>query len=62
MEVTVLRGAATEVRHFADHVVADRGLRHGRLVLVPADTRTETHSHGESGAAPQHPRVHVRRG
>jgi CopG family nickel-responsive transcriptional regulator len=35
MEVTVLRGPGGEVRHFADHVIAERGVRHGRIVTVP---------------------------
>jgi CopG family nickel-responsive transcriptional regulator len=60
MEVTVLRGVVEEVRHFADHVIAERGVRHGRLVLVPVDEKTETHTHGESRAAP-HRHMHVRR-
>jgi CopG family nickel-responsive transcriptional regulator len=60
MEVTVLRGAVDEVRHFADHVIAERGVRHGRLVLVPVEEQTETHAHGEARAAP-HRHVHVRR-
>lgn len=37
MEVTVLKGAVGEVRHFADHVIAERGVRHGQVVLVPTD-------------------------
>jgi CopG family nickel-responsive transcriptional regulator len=61
MEVTVLRGAAHDVRHFADHVIAERGVRYGRLVLVPVDEATEFHSHGPAGAAP-HPHFHTRRG
>jgi CopG family nickel-responsive transcriptional regulator len=60
MEVTVLRGAVDEVRHFADHVIAERGVRHGRLVLVPVDEKTETHAHGEARSAP-HRHLHVRR-
>ena len=60
MEVTVLRGPAGEVRHFADHVIAERGVRHGRLVLVPVEERFETHTHGETRAEP-HPHLHVRR-
>ncbi len=60
MEVNVLRGAVQEVRHFADHVIAERGVRHGRLVLVPVDERTETHSHGATAALP-HGHLHVRR-
>jgi CopG family nickel-responsive transcriptional regulator len=60
MEVTVLRGVVEEVRHFADHVIAERGVRHGRLVLVPVEERTESHSHGASHAAP-HKHLHIRR-
>ena len=60
MEVTVLRGAAGDVRHFADHVIAERGVRHGRLVLVPVEEHFEIHSHGAAGSAP-HKHLHVRR-
>ncbi len=37
LEVTVLRGRAREVQHMADHVIAERGVRHGQLVLVPGE-------------------------
>lgn len=60
MEVTVLRGAVEDVRHFADHLIAERGVRHGRLVLVPVEEQTETHSHGYTPASP-HKHMHVRR-
>jgi CopG family nickel-responsive transcriptional regulator len=59
MEVTVLRGAVGDVRHFADHVIAERGVRHGRLVLVPVEERFEVHTHGGDAAPHQH--LHVRR-
>ncbi len=36
MEVTVLKGPVGEVRHFAEHVIAERGVRHGRLLVMPA--------------------------
>jgi CopG family nickel-responsive transcriptional regulator len=36
MELTALRGSAREVQHFADHVIAERGVRHGRVVMMPA--------------------------
>jgi CopG family nickel-responsive transcriptional regulator len=35
MEVTALKGAAGEVRHFADHIIAERGVRYGRVVMIP---------------------------
>ena len=37
MEVTVLKGKAREVQHFAEHIIAERGVRHGRLVMIPAE-------------------------
>lgn len=35
LEVAVLRGAARDLRHMADHVIAERGVRYGQLVLLP---------------------------
>ena len=37
MEVTVLKGRAREVQHFADHIIAERGVRHGRVVMIPSE-------------------------
>jgi CopG family nickel-responsive transcriptional regulator len=37
MEVTVLKGRAREVQHFADHIIAERGVRHGRIVMIPSE-------------------------
>lgn len=36
MEVSVLKGPGNEVRHFAEHIVAERGVRHGRVFTIPA--------------------------
>ena len=36
MEVTVLKGRGTDVQELADHVIAERGVRHGQLVYLPA--------------------------
>jgi CopG family nickel-responsive transcriptional regulator len=47
MEVTVLKGAARDVQHLADHVIAERGVRHGRVVMIPA----------EAGNTPGHERM-----
>ena len=35
MEVTALKGSSGEVRHFADHIIAERGVRYGRVVVIP---------------------------
>lgn len=60
MEVTVLRGQVGDVRHYADHVIAERGVRHGHLLLVPAEVSTETHSHGGAKLS-RHSHLHVKR-
>jgi CopG family transcriptional regulator, nickel-responsive regulator len=41
MEVTVLKGRAGDVQELADHVIAERGVRHGQVVYLP----TESHVH-----------------
>jgi CopG family nickel-responsive transcriptional regulator len=35
MEVTVLKGRGSDVRALADHVIAERGVRHGQVVYLP---------------------------
>ncbi|MGE0213877.1 MAG: nickel-responsive transcriptional regulator NikR [Parvibaculaceae bacterium] len=49
MEVTVLRGGTREVQHVAEHVIAERGVRHGRLMLIPVEVETRRHAHGDHG-------------
>jgi len=56
MEVAVLKGAMREIRRFAQQVIAERGVRHGRLVSVPAEFQDLRHSHG---AAPAHRHLHT---
>lgn len=45
LEVTILDGNATELQHFADHIFAERGVRYGRLVTIPAEPPAEDHDH-----------------
>jgi CopG family transcriptional regulator, nickel-responsive regulator len=44
LEVTVLKGRGAEVKAFADHVIAERGVRHGHVVMMPIEPHS--HSHG----------------
>ena len=44
LEVTVLKGKGAEVQSFANHVIAERGVRHGHVVYVPAPNGM-AHSH-----------------
>ncbi|MGQ0595527.1 MAG: hypothetical protein ACT4QB_23680 [Gammaproteobacteria bacterium] len=54
MELTILLGKADMVQHFAEHVIAERGVRHGRIVLVPTDILIKPHTHGD-GTTHEHP-------
>jgi CopG family nickel-responsive transcriptional regulator len=47
LEVTVLKGRSTEVQSFANQVIAERGVRHGHVVYMPAPGGT-AHSHGHA--------------
>jgi len=60
IEVTVLKGSTNKVRKFSDQVIAQRGVRHGRLVLVPVDITSEVHAHGHESAH-RHPHAHAHR-
>lgn len=35
MELTALRGPGKDVQHLADHIIAERGVRYGRVVMIP---------------------------
>jgi CopG family nickel-responsive transcriptional regulator len=49
LEVTVLKGRGSEVQGFANHVIAERGVRHGQVVYVPApEGMPHDHPHGHS--------------
>lgn len=37
MEVTALKGSGNEIQHFADHIIAERGVRYGRVVMIPTE-------------------------
>jgi len=58
LEIAVLRGAMGDIRHFAEHVISERGVRHGRLVAVPVEVEAESHAHGGRGRSHLH--THVR--
>jgi len=64
MEVAILRGKTAEVKHYAGHLIAERGVRHGRLVTVPVEMPAESHIHGEhvhgEEAAEGHRHIRVR--
>jgi len=59
MEVDVLGGESRGVRKFGEQVIAERGVRHGRLIMLPAEFKTENHAHSHKEKH-RHRHVHVR--
>jgi CopG family transcriptional regulator, nickel-responsive regulator len=60
MEITILRGKADQVQHFGEHVIAERGVRHGRIVLVPTEGLIKPHTHAD-GTVHEHPHPPARK-
>jgi CopG family transcriptional regulator, nickel-responsive regulator len=61
LEVTVLKGRGGDVREFADHIIAERGVRHGHVVYVP--TNGKAHGHGpQAGRGHGHRHARARQG
>jgi CopG family nickel-responsive transcriptional regulator len=53
MEVTALKGSSGEVKHFANHIIAERGVRYGRVVMIPtaadkSGQKKQPRKHGHS--------------
>jgi CopG family transcriptional regulator, nickel-responsive regulator len=46
LEVSVLRGSSKAVQAFADDTISQRGVRHGKLHIIPAERIVGQHSHG----------------
>jgi CopG family nickel-responsive transcriptional regulator len=51
LEVTVLKGKTGDVQRFGEHVIAERGVRHGKIVRMPVEAATLAHgdSHSHDG-------------
>ena len=56
LEVAVIEGRAADVRRLAESTIAETGVRHGNLHLVPTELAQETHRHGGHAT----PHAHVR--
>jgi CopG family nickel-responsive transcriptional regulator len=61
LEVALMRGATADVRHVGEHIAAERGVRHGRLVVVPVEVERTSHPHGH-GRPHAHDHFKVRQG
>ena len=51
-EVNFVRGATTEVRRLADRLIAEKGVRHGSVSLVPVEFEAGQRGHGHVHVKP----------
>ncbi|TGD62126.1 nickel-responsive transcriptional regulator NikR [Tabrizicola sp. WMC-M-20] len=59
VEVTVMRGKVGKVSDYANSLFLERGVRHGRLAMIPVEREVEFHLHG-SGKAHSHSHFRVK--
>lgn len=52
LETTVLRGPMDQVMQFAQSLIAERGVRHGKILVVPMAEHGHTHPHAPEAAHP----------
>lgn len=57
LEVAMLKGATPQVQKVADRVIAERGVRYGRVVMVPVAIEPHGHAHAH-GHGHNHPDDH----
>ncbi len=54
LETVVLNGPTAQVEAFANAIISESGVRHGKLNLIPVEHQHQSHSHG----ADSHGHVH----
>jgi CopG family nickel-responsive transcriptional regulator len=55
LEVSLLKGQKADVEHFAGHVIGERGVRYGQLVVLPADLEQGEAPHLDRHTTGRHP-------
>ena len=58
LEVVILKGRAPEISRFAEKTLAETGVRHGNLHLVPAEIVSSKHRHSRDDD--EHRHAHIR--
>lgn len=53
LETVILKGITSEVRQFSDTLIAERGVRHGKLNIIALEAEHH-HAHDEQGEAHVH--------
>ena len=59
MQADILGGDSGHVRNLGEQIIAERGVRHGRIIMLPAEFKIESHAHSHKGKH-KHRHMHVR--
>lgn len=59
VEISVMRGKVGEISDYANGLFLERGVRHGRLAMIPVEREVEFHLHG-TGAPHSHSHFRVK--
>jgi CopG family nickel-responsive transcriptional regulator len=61
LETVILRGPSNRVQAFADAVIAQPGVHHGNLAVLPVNVSEQAHAHGaeSAGAGKGHRHLHL---
>lgn len=54
LEVIIMKGNSTEIRHLADHMLSLRGVKHGKLVMTSTGEEGGEAGHNHSDGAHHH--------
>lgn len=54
LHTMAMRGTTREIEGFANALITQRGIRHGRLALIPARIEEHSHRHGHTTKRHQH--------
>lgn len=57
LETVILKGPIEEVKAFSKAVIAQPGVRHGSLNIIPVSIERETHHHGGDVVTHEHTRL-----
>jgi len=60
LEVAVLRGDGPAVKSFAQTIIAERGVQHGRAAFIPVEIEVDAHRHDADALPHAHIHAHPR--
>ena len=60
LESVILKGPVQAVRHFADAMMAERGVRHGQINIVSVNVAEHRHDHGYRPIGKARPHTHLK--